>query len=98
MGSDFRVYRQASRDEWHSTEGSITSERINVGSLQRIADAVEKMSGSYNNLIEERDRYKRWYEEERTRSKKLRNQLAGTQGHVTRLRNKLTPGTNGNLI
>jgi len=51
--------REESRQDWTS-RGSV--EGINAGSLQRIADATEKMAQSYDALIRERDHYKRWYE------------------------------------
>jgi len=51
--------REESRQDWTS-RGSV--EGINAGSLQRIADATEKMAESYTALIRERDHYKRWYE------------------------------------
>lgn len=41
-------------------------EHINVGSLQRIADAVEKMAGSYDGLL----RAKQWAEEARDKCRK----------------------------
>lgn len=82
-----KFYREESRGEWYNTQqDKPTCEQINVGSLQRIADAAEKMAQNYTSLIEELDRYKRWYEEERKRSQKLRNRVAGLQGAFRRFR------------
>lgn len=46
------ILRETSRKDWES--GS-TLEAINAGSLQRIADAVEKMASSYDNMRRDRD-------------------------------------------
>jgi len=67
---------------------SASTEHIQLGCLQRIADAVEKISGNYVRLTEDRDRYKSWYENERKRSQHLFKKIAGLKGAVTRSRRK----------
>jgi hypothetical protein len=62
-----------------------TLEVINAGSLQRIADAVEKMSGNYDSLIYDRNFYKNGFEE---RGKKMLHLLASNRslrGVITKL-------------
>lgn len=85
-----RLLRDRSRENW--TEGgereSPSYEAINAGSLQRIADATELMARSYVALIEERDRYKRWYEEERAVSARQRGRIRSLRGVITRLKPK----------
>jgi len=48
--------RDSSRKEWSGNE---TIERINAGSLQRIADATELMAKNHAALIADADYYKR---------------------------------------
>lgn len=78
--------REDSKKDWLSAS---TPDHFKVGCLQRIANAVEVMSVRYTDLIDERDRYKRWYEEERARNKKLRYRITGLRGAITRLKGKL---------
>ena len=69
--------------------GNVTHASINAGSLQRIADATEVMAKRYNNLIDDRNRCKRWYEEERDSNYSLRKTIAGLKGYITRLKRKI---------
>lgn len=48
-----------------SENGNATEGEINAGSLQRIADATEIMAGNFIALQNDRDLYKRWYNEQR---------------------------------
>lgn len=77
--------REDSKKEWLSSKAL---DHLKIGCLQRMADALEKMSGSYSSLIEDRDRYKRWYEEERARNKKLWHRNIGLRGAITKLKRK----------
>lgn len=77
--------REASRQNWSAT-GQI--QEINSGSLQRIADATEKMAASYDYLREDRDRYKRRYQEETLRREKRDRQVAALRGAITRMKRK----------
>lgn len=78
--------REASKKERQSAE---TGEHFKIGCLQRIADAVEKMSSTYQRLIDDRDRYKRLYEQELAANKRMANRIAGLRGAITILRGKL---------
>lgn len=78
-------FRDASRQDWAS--GS-TNEDINAGSLQRIADATEKMAASYDAMRNDRDRYERWYKEERARCEKRDRQISALRGVITRLKRR----------
>lgn len=74
------TYRQGSRREWTPGDGvNLNREQVAVGCLQRIADATEKMAGSYAYLI---DRAQRLTEE----NARLKKQLAGVRGEITKLR------------
>lgn len=81
--------RELSRKEWM---GDNTVEKIDSGSLQRIADACEKMCWDREKL--ERDkafalkdavRWREWYKAERRRNAALR-------GQITKLRKRLVGG------
>lgn len=71
-----------------SWSGRGTIESINAGSLQRIADATEKMVRSYDALREERDRNLRWYQEELGRRRKADRRVSALQGVITKMKNK----------
>ena len=77
--------RELSKRAWDSVQGA-TFEAINVGSFQRIADAIEKMSGSYSSLIADRDYYKRTSEDYHRRLKRRDKQIAAYRGIIKRLK------------
>lgn len=78
--------REHSRKRWNNDS---TLEGINAGSLQRIADATEKMAVSYSQLIAERDNYKRWYYEKMERNDSLIRSIIAYRGVITKLKKKL---------
>jgi hypothetical protein len=80
--------RKASEAIWNVSSPTPTIEQINMGSLQRIADAVETMSGSYNSIISDRDLYKRWYQEEQKRANSAERHNAALRGVITRMKRK----------
>ena len=77
------TFRDSSRRDWDS---GFTTEHINAGSLQRIADAVEKVAGSYSAIIEERDRYKQWYADRGKAISRLHHSNAALRGYIKRLK------------
>jgi len=78
--------RESSKRDFTSSN---TIEHINAGSLQRIADATEAMAHRYNDLISEKDRYKRWYDSKVEYSAYLEKKISGLRGYITRLKKKL---------
>jgi hypothetical protein len=83
----FKDYKKESRSDWGSDqETALCRDQIQLGAILRIADATEKMANSYQQLIDNRDLYKRWYEEERERTKKLYKRLTATKAWITRLK------------
>jgi len=74
--------RQTSRADWRSSG----IEGINAGSLQRIADATEKMAQSYVALIEERDLYKSRYENKGKQVSRLERSNSALRGVITKLK------------
>lgn len=77
--------REDSKKEWQS---AAAIEHLTVGCLQRIADAVERMSGSYSSVVSDRNLYERWWKEEKVRNARLCHRIAGLRGAFTRLRRK----------
>lgn len=80
--------RQASRKEYvlRSEPGKIWQDEIRNGTLQRIADAVEKMALRHTELIDQRDRYERMYTYERTRRETAERQIAALRGVITKMK------------
>lgn len=82
-------FRAESRGQLTSNK---TIEYINAGSLQRIADATEKMAQRYTDLIRDRDNYERYYREAVKRERQLERRLAAAKGQITKLRNAAKKG------
>lgn len=77
--------RDLSKKSWIARDSTLAS--INAGSLQRIADATEKMAQRHTELIRERDDYERWYKAAVAREQQLERRLAAAKGQITKLRN-----------
>lgn len=75
--------REVSKADWL---GPTTNGSINTGSLQRIADACEKMAVNWASLSSERDQYKRWYEKKRTECEASNRSIAALRGQITKLK------------
>lgn len=85
-----KSYREESRVDWGSaSDRPLTLEQINTGAILRIADATEKMAQRHTDLMAERDRYKRLYEQEANHNAFLQRQGSAYRGQITKLRNKL---------
>ena len=80
-------YRELSLQNW--TPDVATVERINAGSLQRIADAAEKMASSYLALQKDRDYYKRMYEGAQASAKAWKQSHTALKGVVTKKENQI---------
>lgn len=78
-------YRSKSRQTWENDNIS-THEMINVGSLQRIADATEKMAASYDRLREDRDYWRRRYEQEHATAVGMGYTIRTLRGVITKLK------------
>ena len=64
----------------------ITLEQINCGAILRIADALESIAQIYRVLIDERNRYKSWYETERDKNARHWRRQAALRGVITKLK------------
>jgi predicted nuclease with TOPRIM domain len=87
--------REISKANYTSHDGA-TRGAIIVGSLQRIADAMEKqaeatntIAANWQRLTDERDMYKRWYQEKSAKIDKLNRRISALRGVNTRLKNKV---------
>lgn len=81
--------KEASRGSW-SASNPPTLENINVGSLQRIADATETIAQNYGKLIRERDQAIKERDYERQETKFLEHRIRSLRGVITRLKNART--------
>lgn len=84
MGENIKTM---SRKEWSHDANSL--EAINAGSLQRIADATEKMAQRHTELIRQRDDFERSANYWRGQSDQKDFNIRSLKGQVTKLRKKL---------
>ena len=84
-------HREASTQQWRITGDRATVQEIDSGSLQRIADATEKMAASYDRVREERDRYEGYYTSQRDRANRLELRIRALRGVITRLKRAPRP-------
>lgn len=78
--------RQASNKDWNSAD---TAESLQIGCLQRIADATEKMASNYTRLQADCDMYKRLVNEEREACASLRRSNNALRGVIKRMKKGL---------
>ena len=71
---------------------SFQNDDLKVGCLMRIADATEAMASRHTELIAQRDKFERWYNDERKRRWHLERSNAALRGHIKRLKNKQLKG------
>jgi len=86
----FKTFQEESRERYGrdfcgDKSQYATGEELKKGALLRIADALEKMTIRHDELIADRDRYKRWHEEDETQFRKLDHRIAGLRGYIKRL-------------
>lgn len=86
----FKNYREESRNtQWGSyQDANLSIEQINCGSMLRIADATEKMSQNYTEIMNDRDwwRNQSKYKDEEIIC--LNNRIKALKGVITKLKNK----------
>jgi hypothetical protein len=87
-------YRERSRADWGRDENDIlTVEQINCGAILRIADATELMAKEHQKLVDDRNRYKRWYEQEQKWRNRAEASARSLRGVITKMKRKA--GING---
>lgn len=77
--------RENSRREWDCNQ---TLEQINCGSLQRIAEATELMAKNWALLVADRDRYKGYFEREKSACERLVRRVNALRGAVTKAKKR----------
>lgn len=94
MGKPINL-REASKVNWEtpSTDKEYPGDtNIQLGCLMRIADNTDKMAANYIQMENELKLYKRWYEEEKAKSKNLERRNAGLRGALTKIKNRFPGG------
>lgn len=84
-----RSYRDESRSNWGCTDRAPDTGELKLGALMRIADATEVMAREYQKLINDRDLYKRWYNEANAVRDRLGRSNAALRCQITKLRKRL---------
>jgi hypothetical protein len=83
-------FRDASRQAWTPATGyDITDNQIQIGCLQRIADATELMAKRHQELISEKERAESSAKYWREASDRRDRQLIAARGQITKLKNRL---------
>lgn len=86
----FTDYREESRKNYGTNdEGTLNRDQLNTGCMLRIADAIEKIAINHQQLINERDNYKRWYEGEQYDNNILRKRIYSMKGVITKLKKQI---------
>lgn len=79
--------REQSKKDWESRD---TSEDLQLGCLQRIADATEKMASNYQRMEKDLAMYKRWYKEKCETVNNRDRSISSLRGQITKLKKKLS--------
>lgn len=82
------MVEESKNHEYQFPLNSVSLEGLKVGALQRIAAASELMAKNHQQLIEERDYYKNRCEEQNRWIDRLRFQILGLKGALTRAKRK----------
>lgn len=69
--------------------GSDTSDNIQLGCLQRIADATEKMASNYKEMKHDLDMYKKMHADASETIRNLIKSISSLRGQNTKLKKKL---------
>jgi hypothetical protein len=80
------LIEESKKDVTMNAIGYIGDNNMQLGAILRIADACEDMARNHTSLIEEKERYKRWYEQEKAKVHKLEHCISGLRGYLKRLR------------
>ena len=83
--SDEKSIRQMSKED---IPGSRTWDNVRIGAILRIADSAELMARNYRELLEERERFERYWRMEESRRIRAERSNAALRGYITRLKRK----------
>jgi len=85
---DKQSFRKVSKLDFLTNPSSTDTKEVQIGCLQRIADAVEKMAETYPQLIKDRDYYRDRYAANQKEIGTLRRQIISLKGVITKLNKK----------
>lgn len=81
--------RSQSKNEYSTRAFNAEESEIRTGCMQRIADATELMAKNHQQLITDRDYYKRRYQEQSEYSNRLFRKVSALRGVVTRQKKRI---------
>lgn len=87
----FKTYKEESKIDFGEelcSDQHPNLQQLQFGAIQRIANAAEVMAKNHQQLIDERDRYKQWYQEALQTTVRFSHQISGLRGYIIRIKNK----------
>lgn len=85
-------YRAKSKLYYGSEETTMTIDKIQLGCLQRIADATEAMAKNHIELQREYNWMKQRKESLESANNRMARSISSLRGHITRLKKRQTAG------
>lgn len=84
-------FRKESRKDWHASGTGVvpSSEQLQLGCLQRIADATELMAKNHDGLVNERDQARKSRDYWMAEYDSVKRSNSALRGQITRLQAKL---------
>jgi len=76
--------KSESKKDWGISGIGATHQDLNLGCLQRIADATESMAANYNRMRDDRDTWERIARERNSRINRYEYQVRALKGVITR--------------
>lgn len=95
---EIKSYREMSKVHYGHSRDEAGIEAINAGSLQRIADATEKMAQSYDAMTKDRDWYKSRLMQEQQAYSRMERRVRALRGVITRMRKKAQIPTSPGVV
>jgi hypothetical protein len=89
MATVFKEYKEESLGNWGASidqSQQIGFEQIKLGAILRIADSLENIEKPFKKLLDDADRYERYYRNEVAANKKLSKRIAAYQGIINRMK------------
>lgn len=80
-----KFYKSESRKEWYST-GELSTDKLSLGCLMRIADSLERMEEPYLRILERIRGMEHSSRERMEKIRDLKRSNAALRGHLTRAR------------
>jgi len=79
------TFKDRSKQNWN---GDASTEHINAGSLQRIADATEKMAANYDQLVSAKKAAENSRDYWKADALRLERRCRSLRGYITRLKRR----------